>query len=564
MTIRHGRDLLNEFTEFKFIVSTSMAHCFFVGYWSDKVMSEGERSMVFLQADNRVSDNIDATSYFFNQKLRFLSIRGNHALWQRSPQTLQRLNELLEDKDFMGNAELAKDQPNSPVGRAVRKIIMPLLVAAGRNVPFASAGSTSVAFTRLIANARYYGLAAWFMTVNPALHELLLPLRIARPHLSNAVSDLELSGDGFVVPRQNDDRRKILDDHPIGAALGFQLLNKAIFKNLIGLPMPDVGSRFNNLPPSPPLFGPSITDLPLSSSSPRSIGNVSNLEHGYRKRGVLGEVQSAVVACESSMAGMSHIHALIFPALTWNFIRDHAEFPDRNRKIGQYLDSILWNYLTPTVSGCEGLENESSGYLDLPGLTGQEAPTPLLNPISYNERKEFLRKHKQNHYFHSFTCWKKLTGKANPDACRCRLHRPKPSWNQETGVCQICLLDSVRYVATSDTNEPYREVNVYDVNILTRVKQKPVHFQRKFEDSIARTDNRILAPIFTCPTINATIRTLDDLSAFNTNMKPDIDPKGPNQWFVETNEAIAVATLAQSNLQWITDDGQGSFLYRSA
>jgi hypothetical protein len=546
----------------RFIVSTSLATSFFLGYWSDNIMSDDERKFIFMQSDNRVSDNIEAICYFFNSKMRLASIRGTRALWKRSPQSLEKLQQLLDDNEFMRNVEAAKDQPNSPVARAVRKILMPLLVAAGRNVPFASAGSASVAFNRLIANARYYGLSAWFLTINPALHELLFPMRLALPHLSNAVSDAELSGASFVPPDSNDDRRKIHDEHPIGAALGFQILKEAIFKDLIGLPLPEAGSRFNNLPPKPPLFGPSVSDIPESFSSSRSHADALWDEHGYRIRGVLGEVLSVIMADESSAAGMSHVHSMVFPALNWNFIRQFAEFPEFNKKIGEYLDSIVWNSDPCNLPGWEELENEHLEYTNLPGLRREDAPTPLFTETAYRDRKLFMRKYKQNHFFHSFTCWKNMNSKNNPDVCRCRLHRPKHSWNQETSICQIFLLDSLRFVPTNDPKEPFKEVNVYDVTVSTRVRERPNVFELPFEDSIARSDNRILTPIFSCPSFNADIRDIAELSRYDTTIKPDSDPLSSNQWFVETNEPIAVTTLAQSNLQFITDDGQGSFIYR--
>lgn len=544
-------------------MSGAFPHIFILGYWNDKIMNDREVSDLFLQADNRVSDDMTFVCYLFNLRMRLSSIRGVKALWDRSPHTIAKLQTLLEDPVFMEQVRSAKDNPNTPVARHVHSIIAPMLLSAGRSVPFASAGSQNVAYNQIVSNARAFSPSGYFLTLNPALHEHLLPLRLAAPVASNAVSDEVLRGVDFDPPSGNDERRRLLDDHPGASAFGYHLFRSAFWKNFLGFDLPPIGSRTHSTPLLPPLKRIAAADLfPSQKAAPPAQKSREISERGYRPRSVLGDVLGINVALENSQAGNSHEHCIVFSALSWSYMRRFASNDSFNKKIGKFFDSVVWNSIQYPSPGWEDFHQ--GRYLDLPALKPGGSPTPVSDPTSFAERVVHMALFKQNHYYHSFTCWKNVAKKANPDLCTCRLHRPKPSWDQETALAQLELIQGLRKVGGTGPNDPERTVKVYDVKVFKKIQSR-VSSKTSF---LIDSDPRILLPIFSTPSSDKVhIRTLNELRTIiddNEYLDPDIDPPGWNQWFVETNKAMAAATAAQSNLQVITDDGKGSFFYMYA
>ena len=379
INVEHGTVLMNAYTNFGDIMNASFPTLFPLGCNLDKLFRDDFVKYLLQHSSNRFSSNVDFNFYMFNLRSRVLVNRGVYARLLNKCSALEEFRKLLEEDDLMAKLDEAIKYPKSTVAGDLLKKVGPLMILSGGRVPYGNTGSSEKALTEMIALHRFYGCWGWFFTVNPVMHDMVLPLRMGKV-IENNWEDP--TGILFVPPSDSEERRKMMEVNVIGATTGYIRCHCAIMERL--LCAPDVRK------PS--------QDILLSTALPPNLG----VEGKFRKRGVLGPVSSIYTAHEVSNAGNQHSHSEVSSPFNWQNYNTLAEFNDMNVCIGKYMDSIVAAQLP--YNGSRGWPISKQPWV-APQMTDE-----ILSTLEsdFSERFAYIASFKQNHERHNFSCWKNI------------------------------------------------------------------------------------------------------------------------------------------------------------
>lgn len=553
---------------------------FLFGCPYEKLPSKAEIAHLVNQADGRAGNDLELVLYLFNMRSRSEASRSVVAKWRSNPHLLDEFQRLVGDPTFAGRLEAAARAPSRPEARAILGVVAPLLAMTSKRVQFGSSGANSSAFAEIRNFHRFFGPGGAFVTVNPVLSDHVLPLRLAQS-VQNNFSDLR--GERFILPRTHDERRAQLLTRPLGACRGYLWFYYAFCESMLGMPTsrPDEGPKLTTaLPPNERSDGP------------------------LRRRSVYGPVSAFYCAQEASAAGAQHLHMEVYSPVTWSLTRAVVHAPASNEALGQYYDSVACSSLPYGPAGW-GLAPEP---WQPPPADWQPPPRAVNSPERFAARHAFIATHKQDHYPHNFSCFKRVTqstarhstpaapastipqppaaGATTPTAfalaaaqthaavpattpsvaariseALCRFMMPQHSWDQQTGFCQLDLVDRPAASAgpaphgagVAAAPLPRREVK-----IRLAVAEAPP----------PDDDRRILTLVFTRPSSRGSelrtfvgLATDDHRSAAPAQFHADDEPLDRNSWFVDSSQVVTVVTYAQNNWQLISEEGMGGDAY---
>ncbi len=311
LAIHHDANLVNEYEEMPSLIGGAFPCLFPLGYPTGWVgpQSPAQNAHLLAQADGRCSGSSELIMFLFNVNERVSASRGVSARWRTHPESIAQLQRFLDSPDFLLRLELAVANPSTPDAASLVRILAPLMIMAGRQVPFASV-SSGLAISSMLAMHRFFGPWALFLTINPAPFSHAISYRIAAPILSN---EDDLTGANFPYPPTPAARKAAIAASPFAAAWTFLHLQHAIINTLLSFPTPAAGETQKKTP------------LPAV----------------HRLRGLLGPVSSFYMALETSVQGFLHAHSEIYSPLTWYILQQIAHNPELNATFGRYLDSII-------------------------------------------------------------------------------------------------------------------------------------------------------------------------------------------------------------------------------
>jgi len=443
------------------------------------------------------------------------------------------------------------------------------MLIAGRDVPYGNAGSSKQALSQMLNCTRFFSDFGWFFTVNPVMHDYPLALRIG---LAGSVTALDNwsdpTGQDFQVPLDGEERRSIIDKHPLGAVLGYMRLVYSVLTHLLVTPFPKPGMG-------------TLSNLRLPSLTPEP-------SQFFRGRGCFGPLSGYFVAQESSKSLAQHMHGIGYSPLNWTFIRKIAQHPELNAILGKFIDSIQ-------VSGLSDTQWESKDLPWEPPTLGKRCPpTPmdLDGDGAFVQHCGYVMSHKQDHEPHNHSCWKnvsrevmsqteektcvKCDGKYDDGKCHCNLCRfryPQKCSNKESGIVEIILV-TVTKEPTVDDSE--KSINCNSSVSEPGSKTKPETFRRVFSKlspsfqlpQVGKFpgDHRILVHVQQRPSSShAVVDTHEDRTRRQMDdpklLDNDLNPMGRNGMFVNCSRVVSAATTSQNDLQITSPQGLGGACY---
>jgi hypothetical protein len=565
--ISHGRAAVNEYIEFARICEGAFVWQFPLGCPFTTVPSHEELRHLFLQADNRAADDDEFAMYMWNARARADVCAGVVRGWRTNPRLFGQIRQLADDPNILSRLEHAKANPSSQNAQDLLRQLRPVLMATSARVQFGNSGANSAAFAKIVAHHRVAGNGAFFITVNPRLHEEELPLRLTIPITSNT-GPLDGTRQGE-YPRTVKARKAQLIDHPIGSSLGFILFRDALFRCMLRLPL-----------------------FSMRAGPPRATASGSHL------RGIAGDLKVGLVSVENSASGAIHLHLEgTFPpfgctylsqaahAVTSDFVSSIVHDPVQNRALGDYLQSIIASFLDHDENGW--LANISSE----PWVLNGDRPTATEAPTHFQRFFAGLARRYQDHRFHNHSCFKAsapggavdLSPQSRQSAPRstargedpsslalatirseslapprpnaagkrlkeslCRFIRPVPAFPYAPQYVQLVMLE----VESSGSRGP-----TFVVRALRGVEAPPIGQGL----SLISREGRCLEFQFARPA--ATPSAEQDL--FHGPYLPLEDGVDPNCWFIECNRAITVGTGAHNNIQLLDGRDLGGAAYMS-
>jgi hypothetical protein len=158
LKLRHGNELMNEFTNFRHIMEGAFFNLFLIGYpFTNKIPTQDDMTYMLMQADNRFSDNLILNAYLFNLRNRVLAVRSVNKLFKYSPLTLRVLQDLLDKDNLLEKLKQATSNPKHKDAKVLANKLSPLLQRAGKDIPYGNSGSGKKAFGILINMNRFFG-----------------------------------------------------------------------------------------------------------------------------------------------------------------------------------------------------------------------------------------------------------------------------------------------------------------------------------------------------------------------------------------------------------------------
>jgi hypothetical protein len=137
--------------------------------------------------------------------------------------------------------------------------------------------------------------------------------------LTSNVGDLNGSNLSSLIPATNSLRKQCQSGAPFADCLTFLISATAISTSMMGVPM-----------------APLMSDKPASTPKPWRD----------RKRGIMGSLCAVFTAVEISQAGKLHAHSKAYSPMSWHFLEWLAEYKQKNKDFGLFMDSIISNELT--------------------------------------------------------------------------------------------------------------------------------------------------------------------------------------------------------------------------
>jgi hypothetical protein len=223
---------MNEYTEYAKIMNTSFPYLFPFGCPWNTCLTKTETYYLLLQASNEFASAVDFCCFLFNQRARATASIGVSALWKNSPDAIASLTELITADGFVEELTAAAAAPNSLGAKRIMSVILPLLLAGGKNVPYGNTGQGERAAAEMLNMARFFGNGAFFFTSNPNIQEHVLSLRLSTPIVSNE----DTSGALFTYPPESWERKNMMAKNPLGASLGYLFFDHVSFINIRYLP----------------------------------------------------------------------------------------------------------------------------------------------------------------------------------------------------------------------------------------------------------------------------------------------------------------------------------------
>ena len=316
--IRYDRDGIgNEYTETASIMGGSFPDLFPCGYPHEGILQNDEVKHMINQASNRFTSNPIYLMYINNMLTRRKVSQAVSSLFKDDKSTLDQLKNALDDPTFRNVVEDGIAYPNSEEAKQLERWISTLMSKAIRHIPFVG-GRSSAAFAEMLNYQRFFGNGTLFLTMAPQSWKYGLFYRLAKPMKSN-LGNLRGENLSSLIPDKNAKRQSMKYDGPYADVFTYMRHTQAVFEKIINLKVP-----------------PNMGNSMLKPDRPC----------GNRNRGCLGDVSALYNANETSVQGNLHSHTIIYTNVDWKLIETIVEYPSLNKKLGEYLDSIIASEMT--------------------------------------------------------------------------------------------------------------------------------------------------------------------------------------------------------------------------
>ena len=425
--IRYDRDSIgNEYTNLPAIMA-GVFPCHFPGGYPHKgLLTDDQLYHMLNQCSLEFAHDEIFVMYTFNMMRRRKVSQGVATVFKNDKTTLDELRDALNDPEFKTILDDAIKDPNSKSAKDIESWLNQLMSRSTRQIQFCGDRS-SAAFCEMLANRRWFGNGAFFLTLAQQSNKQGLFYRLRSPIESNS-SNLNGENLADLIPNTNAERKKAKLNSPYADVVVFMKQSNAIFTNMLGMSVP-------------------ISDKHRKLRHPDI--------HQQRKRGIFGKLSAIYTCCETSTASDLHLHVKTYTPMSWKFLEQIAELPEMNNKFGAYVDSIISSELSharswdqtpwpifpdplpiyhtvdevpmPTVTTLPICELNDLGPL-LPPTTNivQEADAFWT---AFEKLAIFI----QYHGNHNFSCWKNGSEV-------CRFKYPAHAWDAKSGLLQIELL----------------------------------------------------------------------------------------------------------------------------
>lgn len=484
------------------------------------------------------------------------------------------LQQFLNEDGYLSQLKSAADLPHSPNAKRILRIILPLINIAGKTVPYGRTGSSHEAFSQMLNSGRFFSNLGWFFTANPVMHDYPLALRIGCAGSTTLLNNWsDPTGHNFTVSDEVEGRRRVIDQHPLGAVLGYMRFVTSLTTHVLGAPLPRPGDIIRRTPQVPGV-------LPDGQH-----------EMFVRKRGCLGPISSWFVAQEVSKSLSQHMHGIFYSKFDWTFLRRIADNPLYNLTFGTYLDSIQCSglsdedWLRNTVA--EGDGTKHTPWIS-PTLQSRCPPVPSDDGL-FEMYRGYILSHKQDHNPHNHSCWKKVKeiknksdskseeGKVSDECtkcsshyadgkCRCnqcRFRYPQGCWDKQSGLVQLVLKKTVKIVSKTDSKKTPSGVRR---QVFARLNPVKINAGSGRDNDIFEEDGRFLYPVQYRPSSSLqpmiSHRECADLQEKDPFLL-DVDGSlmGRNGMFTNCAPTVSVASGCQNDVQLTLSQGLGGYSY---
>ena len=249
--IQLHNQLLNEYQENHELLSKCFPTLFPLGVSENDLgggapMSSIQRKTLLLFYDRRFAKNHNFIFHHFNQEMRRQTNTNVSLRVDRRDARTEDLMRMVNEEDFADNLKIAMQKPKSEEALAIKKKIIPLVKILGANVKWSP-------FERKATLSRHYGLyhafglPFLFGTVSPGMRNSPLALRMCAKHTEGkwSIKDgLQLFPDILLTNIHKRDTQ--IMQNPVAAAEVFDVIIKAFFSLLMGIPLDHLRGKKSN------------------------------------------------------------------------------------------------------------------------------------------------------------------------------------------------------------------------------------------------------------------------------------------------------------------------------
>ena len=374
LNIQIHRTLLNEYTENPEILSKSFPTLFPHGLTAEQLggtgpMSEIQRKTLLLFYDRRFATNHNFIFHHFNQEMRRQTNKEVSIRVNRGDSRTVELMEIVNQEGFVNDLQTAILDPNSEEARRIKKNILPLVKILGSKVKWSPMERKST-LSRHYGLYHAFGLPFIFGTISPGMRDLPLALRMCKrlPAKLNQIENLIPIPE--VLLTNIHERDKSISLNPVAAARVFDLIIKAFFSIIMGIPLHLLRGKksiFTRLLATP------TTDF----------------------TGAFGKIRAIYGIIEAQGSGGLHIHFHAWGILDHNRMSRFIHDKNFRMEVTNFIDKIVTCQLPADIEEIDPKQKR-------PIISAQ--PYPNVANISQDSAKcrQILQAHR-----HSATCWKR-------------------------------------------------------------------------------------------------------------------------------------------------------------
>ena len=287
---------------------------------------------------------------------------------------------MVNSEGFDEKLRVATEDRSSNEASELKKSLLPLVQITGHNLRWSAIERKST-LGRLYAMYHFFSLPFIFGTISPSMRDSRLAIRLCYSNLGEE-SDLP--------PIHL--RTKLISNNPVAAARGFDLVMRAFFSIICGIPLDHFTGKKANV------------DRLLSVSQEYYVGAFGRLHSTY-----------GIIEAQSSSSLHQHFH--LFGQLDHKLLAQWVHDDILRKEITTSIDDIITATMPSNVVLREKEKQKLSvGIEDYPTAAGLDEDSAHV-------------RYRLNTHTHSFTCWKH-----NVHTCRMCMPQSKAP---ETYVAQL-------------------------------------------------------------------------------------------------------------------------------
>ena len=343
-------------------------------------LSKGQMRTLLLSNDRRFAEDNSFLLWSFDQRRRAeVNSSVSVMINTRNNRTADFI-ELVNSEGFDEKLRVATEDRSSNEASELKKSLLPLVQIAGHNLRWSAIERKST-LGRLYAMYHFFSLPFIFGTISPSMRDSRLAIRLCYPSLGKKAElpPLHL-------------RTKMISNNPVVAAQVFDLVMRAFFSIICGIPLDHFTGKKAKV------------DRLLSVAKEEYVGAFGRLQATY-----------GIIEAQSSSSLHQHFH--LFGQLDHKMLAHWVHDDTVRKEITTSIDDIITARM-PSIL----VEKEKEKQKTSVGL--EDYPTAL----SLDEDSAHVR-YRLNTHRHSFTCWKHKLH-------TCRMCMPQPE-APETYVAQL-------------------------------------------------------------------------------------------------------------------------------